>query len=74
MNYKKRKKFKMIKSAELILYDENDDTFSLNLNSIQLYAICKILGLQIEHNEIICFSDESLKTILEKTIERWTLL
>lgn len=74
MNYDQRKKFKMIKSAELILYNENDDTFSLDLNPTQLYAIYKILGLQIEHDEIICFSDESLKTILEKIVERWTLL
>lgn len=61
----------MIKSAELIIYDENENNISIDLSQTQFLAVCKILGLKTENDNITCFSDSSLKTFMEKTIDRF---
>lgn len=60
----------MIKAAEIVLYDENDDTISFELSAKQLEAVCKILGLSLDENGLNCFSDSSLQTIMDKTINK----
>ena len=60
----------MIKTAEIVLYDENDDTISFELSPKQLEAVCKILGLSIDENGLNCFSDKSLQKIMNLTINR----
>lgn len=61
----------MIKGAELILYDEDGNNINIDLSQTQLLAICKILGLKAESGNITCFSDDSLKTFMKKTIDRF---
>lgn len=60
----------MIKAAEIVLYDENDDTISFELSPKQLEAICKILGLSFNENVLNCFSDESLQKIMNLTVNK----
>lgn len=60
----------MIKTAEIVLYNENDDSIGFELSPKQLEAIVKILGLNIKNNELQCYSDESLQTIIDKTINK----
>jgi hypothetical protein len=60
----------MIEGVELIIYAENGNQFGMDLSPTQLIAICKILGLELQNGEISCLSDESLKIIMEKTIDK----
>lgn len=60
----------MIKVAEIVLYNENDDTVSFQLSAKQLEAVCKILGLSLDKNGLNCFSDESLQRVMDITINR----
>lgn len=61
----------LIENAKLIIYDNNKNSININLSQIQILAICKILGLKIENGNISYFSDNSLKTLIEKTIDRF---
>jgi len=62
----------VIEGAELLVYDKDGSNFAIELSPTQLIAICKILGLQIMagDKQYSCFSDESLKVIMEKTIDK----
>lgn len=60
----------MIKAAEIVLYDENDDNVAFELSPKQLEAVCKILGLSVNENGLNCFSDESLQHVMDMTINR----
>ena len=61
----------MIEGAELIVYAENGNQIGIDLSPTQLTAVCKILGLEIQNGQISCFSDESLKIFMEKTINKF---
>lgn len=63
----------MISGAELTLYDEYSNNFSFDLSPTQLMAIGKLLGLNLSNGEMKCYSDESLKLIMSKTIDKWKL-
>ena len=58
----------MIKYAELVLYDENDNTAGFELSEMQLKAVCKILGIKPSEQpgSISCFSDNSINKIIEQ--------
>lgn len=64
----------LIENAKLIIYDNNKNSININLSQIQILAICKILGLKAENGNISYFSDNSLKTLMEKTIDRFKLI
>lgn len=63
----------MIKTAEITLYNENDDEISIPLSPTQLQGICKLLGLQFKDGQVTCFSDSSLKKFMAATIDKWEL-
>ena len=64
----------MISSAELIIYANDDEnTFSVSLTPIQLRAISKLLGLEVENNEVFMFSDESVQRIMASTLDKLKL-
>ena len=56
----------MINYAEIMLYDENDDTAGFELSPMQLKAVCKILGLKPgeQPGTITCYSDNSVEKML----------
>lgn len=56
----------MIKYAEIMLYDENDDTAGFELSPIQLELVCKLLGIKpgAQPGTITCYSDNTLKQFL----------
>lgn len=55
----------MIKYAEIMLYDENDDAIGFELSPVQLELVCKLLGVKLgEPGTIKCFSDNTLKQFL----------
>lgn len=59
----------MITSAELTLYNEDDDCWSVDLSEWQLKAIITILGItEATENSVTCFSDEKIKDILKHGI------
>jgi hypothetical protein len=60
----------MIEGAELIVYAKNGNQFNMDLSPTQLIAVCKILGLEIKNGEVSYLSDNSLKIIMEKTIDK----
>lgn len=52
--------------AEIILYDDNGNNFSIDLTSTQLAIICKILGFKFyKDGTMSCFSDNSLENIIQ---------
>ena len=65
----------MINYAEIILYNENDDTVSFELSPTQLQAVCKILGLRTgeQSGTITCFSDASVTRMIDY-LNRLTLV
>ena len=56
----------MIQSADLTLYDENDDSIEIPLSPMQLEMICRILGIKNTDspNTIRCYSDATLRKML----------
>ena len=62
----------MIQYAEIMLYDENDDTAGFELSATQLKAVCKILGIKpgTEPGTITCYADHSVEKILSILDER----
>ena len=61
-----------ISSAELIMYfNFEEENISLSLSPTQLKGIIKLLGIEIDSTGIKMFSDESLKSFLDKTINNW---
>ena len=60
----------MIEGAELTVYAKNGNQFNMDLSPTQLIAVCKILGLEIKNGEVSYLSDNSLKIIMEKTIDK----
>lgn len=57
----------MIKDAEIMLYDENDDTIGFNLSPMQLKAVFKVLGIKPgnEPGTITCFSDAVIQKLFD---------
>lgn len=53
----------MIQYAEIMLYDENDNTAGFSLSPTQLKAVCKVLGLKPgnEPGTITCYSDKTVE-------------
>ena len=64
----------MLEGAEIIVYDEQGNAIEIPLSPTQLEAVCKILGLSIENGDVKCFSDEGLKKIMAKTIDKLQLV
>lgn len=64
----------MIESAELLIYDNDGNNFGFDLSPTQLLGICKLLGLGIKGDKIICYSDKTLKILMEKTIDQFELV
>ena len=56
----------MIKYAEIMIYDENDDTIGFSLSATQLDVVCKILGVNPgeQSGTITCYSDDTLKKLM----------
>jgi ribosomal protein L11 len=67
---------KQIETVELTIYDKNSDTISIDLSPTQTMAIIKFLGLEYDSKSknITMFSDESLKLIMDKTINKLKLI
>lgn len=61
----------MIVGAELTIYDELGNNINFDLSSVQLFAVCEILGLEYADGNLYCFSDEGIKKILDLTINRF---
>jgi len=57
----------MIKYAEIMLYDENDDTAGFELSPMQLEVVCKLLGIKSgdQPGTITCYSDDTLKQLMQ---------
>lgn len=51
----------MIDGAELIIYDENGDDFTIELSATQLAVCIKILGIEANNDYYTSFSDDTLK-------------
>lgn len=60
----------MIKGAEITIWSELGDNLSFDLTPIQLEAVCKMLGLEFERGSFTCFSDEGLKMLMGRTIDK----
>ena len=60
----------MIKAAEVVIYNNDDDSISFELSPKQLEAMIKILGLSVDNGELKCFSDSSLQKVMDKTINK----
>jgi len=61
----------MISGAELTIYSIQGDEVSMSLSGVQLQAVCKMLGLKYDGAaNFICYSDDGLKTIMDRTINR----
>ncbi|MCJ8343359.1 MAG: hypothetical protein MJH09_11035 [Cetobacterium sp.] len=65
----------MFTNAEIIFYDENDNSSSLTLTAPQIYAIKKILGLNYDYKEqcFLCYDDESVLNLTEALFKKWRL-
>lgn len=48
-----------------ICYYVDGESYSFDLTDTQFAIVAKILGLQERENELICFSDETLKKFLK---------
>lgn len=55
----------MIEGADLTIYDENGDNFTIGLSNTQLTICLKILGIQLSKDGqgYVMFSDSSLKKL-----------
>lgn len=63
----------MIRSVELTLWSDSGESVSFDLSPVQLEAVCKILKLKFEGDNVTCLSDESLKLFMDKTVDKWIL-
>ncbi len=62
----------MIIGANLCVYSNDGNEAEFPLSSLQLETICKILGIKHDGGETFsCFSDESLKTFMDRTVNRF---
>lgn len=61
----------MIESVELGIYMIDGNNINMSLSPVQLEAVARILGLEFKSDgTVACFSDNSLKLILERTLNR----
>lgn len=60
----------MIYGVDLTVYDDSGDEINIPLSPLQVQAVCKILGLKFENSNFLCYSDDGLKTVMDKTINR----
>jgi hypothetical protein len=64
----------MIEGAELTIYSVGGENFGVSLSDVQLYAVCKVLGLKFYGNgEISHFSDDGLKSLIDDKVNIWNL-
>ena len=63
----------MFTSAEIIFYDENDNSSALTLTNAQIYAIKKILGLDYDYDEkcFLCYDDEGVMNLTNALFSKW---
>lgn len=61
----------MISSAELIIYLNNEEeNIAIPLSPTQLKGIVKLLGIEYSGGHLRMFSDEGVKTIMSKTLDK----
>lgn len=62
----------MFTSAEIIFYDENNNSNVLTLTNYQIYAVKKILGLDYDYSEkcFLCYDDKSLINLTNALFRR----
>ena len=65
----------MFTNAEIIFYDENNNSSALTLTNAQIYAIKKILGLDYDYNEkcFLCYDDEGVINLTNAIFSKWKL-
>lgn len=65
----------MFTNAEIIFYDEDNNSSALTLTNSQIYAIKKILGLNYDYNSkcFLCYDDESVMNLTEALFRKWKL-
>lgn len=65
----------MFTNAEIIFYDENDNSSILTLTNSQIYAIKKILGLDYNYDEkcFLCYDDEGVINLTNALFSKWKL-
>ena len=65
----------MCTNAEIIFYDENNNSSALTLTNAQIYAIKKILGLDYDYNEkcFLCYDDEGVINLTNALFSKWKL-
>ena len=65
----------MVTNAEIIFYDENNNSSALTLTNAQIYAIKKILGLDYDYNEkcFLCYDDEGVINLTNALFSKWKL-
>lgn len=65
----------MFTNAEIIFYDENNNSSALTLTNAQIYAIKKILGLDYDYNEkcFLCYDDEGVINLTNALFSKWKL-
>ena len=65
----------MFTNAEIIFYDENNNSSALTLTNAQIYAIKKILGLDYDYNEkcFLCYDDEGVINLTHALFSTWKL-
>ena len=65
----------MFTNAEIIFYDENNNSSALTLTNAQIYAIKKILGLDYDNNEkcFLCYDDEGVINLTNALFSKWKL-
>lgn len=63
----------MFTSAEIIFYDENDNSSTLVLTNAQIYVIKKILGLDYDYDDksFLCYDDESVINLSNALFSKW---
>jgi len=60
-----------IERATLNIHSAAGDSITLELSPVQLQAVCQILGIEPDNNNSVkCYSDESIKLLVAKTIGR----
>lgn len=56
----------IIEGAELNVYTQYGEDFSVDLSPTQLFVLIKILGIELSDNKTFsCFSDETLKKLIK---------
>lgn len=56
----------MITNAVITIHNEQGESIGFELSYMQLITVCKILGIKYnDGEEISCFSDETLKKLIE---------